>query len=161
MDATLQAGKTLEIAASAWEKQGDEERARDTRARARSLTPSSVVGYLHPPPPGEPPGVSSTQFGLSVASGARSKVLRPPFEVVAKRHTSPSWADRGTVAVTVTLSVPGPLVLSASPSPGTGVLVASMAVSVSLSCTKSVWPMPVQLAVSRKIVTVAVAPSLL
>jgi predicted ATPase/class 3 adenylate cyclase len=41
--AAPQAAKALEIAAEAWEKQGEEERARDTRARARNLTPSSVA----------------------------------------------------------------------------------------------------------------------
>jgi Tfp pilus assembly protein PilF len=41
--AAPQAAKALEIAAEAWEKQGEEEQARDTRARARSLTPSSVA----------------------------------------------------------------------------------------------------------------------
>jgi tetratricopeptide (TPR) repeat protein len=37
-----QAAKSLAIAADAWEQQGEEERARDARARARSLTPASV-----------------------------------------------------------------------------------------------------------------------
>jgi adenylate cyclase len=41
--AAPQAAKALEIAAEAWEKQGEDERARDVRARARSLTPSSVA----------------------------------------------------------------------------------------------------------------------
>jgi tetratricopeptide (TPR) repeat protein len=37
MGAALQAARTLEIAAEAWEKQGEDERARDVRLRARSL----------------------------------------------------------------------------------------------------------------------------
>jgi class 3 adenylate cyclase/tetratricopeptide (TPR) repeat protein len=43
MGAAPRAAKSLEIAAAAWEKQGDEERARDARARARDLAPSSAV----------------------------------------------------------------------------------------------------------------------
>jgi predicted ATPase len=43
MAAAPQAAKSLEIAAEAWEKQGDEERARDARARARTLARSSVL----------------------------------------------------------------------------------------------------------------------
>ena len=42
MAAAPQAAKSLEIAAAAWEQQGDEERARDARARARVLARSSV-----------------------------------------------------------------------------------------------------------------------
>lgn len=43
MGLSPQAAKALEIAAEAWEKQGDEERARDARTRARALAGSSVV----------------------------------------------------------------------------------------------------------------------
>jgi adenylate cyclase len=43
MGAAPQAATTLGLAAEAWEKDGDDERARDARARARSLTPSSAV----------------------------------------------------------------------------------------------------------------------
>jgi ATP/maltotriose-dependent transcriptional regulator MalT len=44
MGAAPQAARTLQIAATAWEQQGDDERARDARSRARSLTASSVAG---------------------------------------------------------------------------------------------------------------------
>jgi len=43
MGASPQAAKSLEIAASAWEKQGEDGRARDARARARTLARSSVA----------------------------------------------------------------------------------------------------------------------